>query len=469
MELTVEKYLSWVKNNEFSPKEVVITYQKQAKMMNETLNAAVRFNDTYVIAHQEDFFKRPLAGLPIMVKDNILVEGEISTCSSKMLENFKAPYTATCMKNMENAGALMIGQTNMDEFAMWGSTETSCYGPTYNPYWKNRIPWGSSWWSAVAVASWMAIAALGTDTWGSVRQPASMCGIVWFKPSYGAISRYGVIAMASSLDQVWIFSKTVKDVKILFPYLAGFDEKDSTSSKKSDELKNEEDSKNNYKILVPEEVIEEWLDPEIKKLFMEKLEELRKQWHMVDIKSLPVLKDALAIYYTLMPAEVSTNLSRFDGLRFWHQDDTQKYSSLEDYYASIREEWFWEEAKRRILLGTFVLSSANYEGYYLKALAAQKKLKLDLGKVYEEYDVIITPTSPEVAWKIGEKTSDPLKMYLSDLYTVPANLAGLPAISIPLWKVVKEWENLPIWIHIMGKKRGDREVLNLAEKMSKKE
>ena len=218
-----------------------------------------------------------------------------------------------------------------------------------------------------------------------------------------------------------------------------------------------------YKILVPEEVVSEGLDPEIKKFFMEKIEDLKAQWCKVEIKPLPILKDALAIYYTLMPAEVSTNLSRFDGLRFWHQDDTQKYWSLEDYYASIRGEGFWEEAKRRILLGTFVLSSANYEGYYLKALAAQKKLKADLEKVYEEYDVVLTPTSPEVAWKIWEKTTDPLKMYLADLYTVPANLAGLPAISVPLGMVEKDWEKLPIGIHAMWKKWGDWNVLGFAK------
>ena len=464
MELTLENYLNWIKNNEFSPKEIVLSYQKQAKLMNESLHAVVRFNDSYVIKHLDEYSERPLAWVPIMVKDNILVEGEEVTCSSKMLEGYKAPYTATCMKLLEEAWALMIGQTNMDEFAMWGSTETSCYWPTYNPHWKERIPWGSSWGSAVAVASWMAVMALGTDTWGSVRQPASMCWIVWFKPSYGAISRYWVVAMASSLDQVWIFANTVNDVMLVFPYLNCYDEKDSTSRKME---KNDESVMkkwlSEYKILVPEEVVSEGLDPEIKKLFMEKIEDLKAQWCKVEIKPLPILKDALAIYYTLMPAEVSTNLSRFDGLRFWYQDDTQKYWSLEDYYASIRGEGFWEEAKRRILLGTFVLSSANYEGYYLKALAAQKKLKADLEKVYEEYDVVLTPTSPEVAWKIWEKTTDPLKMYLADLYTVPANLAGLPAISVPLGMVEKDWEKLPIGIHAMWKKWGDWNVLGFAK------
>ena len=466
MELTVKSYLEWIKNNSFTAKEVVVTYQKQSKLLNESLNAVVRFNDSYVINNLEEFSTRSLAALPIMVKDNILVEGEVSTCSSKMLENYKAPYTATCMQNLIDVWALMIGQTNMDEFAMWWSTETSYYWKTLNPHGKDRIPWWSSWGSAVAVASGMAIAALGTDTWGSVRQPASMCWVVWFKPTYGAISRYWVVAMASSLDQVWIFAKTVEDVKLLFPYLAWFDEKDSTSSKNADELKEcNITEKESYKILVPEEFINEWLDPEIKELFLKKIDELRGKWYVVDIKPLPIMKDALAIYYTLMPAEVSTNLSRFDWLRFGHQDDTQKYASLDDYYASIRSEGFGEEVKRRILLGTFVLSSANYEWYYLKALDAQKQLKADLDVVYKEYDAILSPTSPEVAWKIGEKVSDPLKMYLSDLYTVPANLAWLPAISVPMWMIDKGWESLPIGMQIMGGRWADWNILNIAWKI----
>ena len=215
--------------------------------------------------------------------------------------------------------------------------------------------------------------------------------------------------------------------------------------------------------MVPEEFINEWLDTEIKELFLKKIEELREKWCVVEIKPLPIMKDALAIYYTLMPAEVSTNLSRFDWLRFWHQDDTQKYVSLDDYYASIRSEWFWEEVKRRILLWTFVLSSANYEWYYLKALEAQKQLKADLEEVYNEYDAILSPTSPEVAWRIGEKVSDPLKMYLSDLYTVPANLAWLPAISVPMWEVDKDGESLPIGVQIMWKKWSDWMIFDIAD------
>ena len=466
--LTIDQYIKGVKEWNFTSKEVVLTYQKQAKVLNPELNACVRFDDEYVNAHLEEFSSKPLAALPIMIKDNILVEGELVTCSSKMLENYRAPYTATCMKKLEEAWALMIGQTNMDEFAMWWSTETSYYWKTINPNGKNRIPWGSSGGSAVAVASDMAIAALWTDTWWSVRQPAAMCWVVWMKPTYWAISRYWVIAMASSLDQVWVFWKTVDDVKLLLSYIVWYDEQDSTSSKEADVLKEKlkkDSGERKYKVLVPEEVIDEWLDERIKDLFLKKVEDLKTKWYQIDVKPLPILKDALAIYYTIMPAEVSTNLSRFDGLRFWHQENTQNYDSLDDYYASIRADGFWEEAKRRILLWTFVLSSANYEWYYLKALQAQKKLQSDLWKVYEEYDIILMPTSPEPAWKIGDRVSDPLKMYLADLYTVPANLAWLPAISVPLWKIDDNWESLPVGIQAMWKKFSDDCVLDFAKKL----
>ena len=466
MQLTIASYLQGLKNKDFSPKEVLLDYQKRAKALNTEFNACVRFNDEYVNAHFEEFSTRALASLPIMVKDNILIEGQSVTCCSKMLEGYTAPYSASCIQNLEKAGCLMIGQTNMDEFAMGGSTETSFYGKTLNPVCASRIPGGSSGGSAATVAANMAIAALGTDTWGSVRQPAAMCGIVGFKPSYGAISRYGVVAMASSLDQVWIFAKTVEDVQLLFPYLAGYDDKDGTSSLQAESLKEKKSEfPSSYRIFVPEEALSEGVHPQIKELFLQKLEILKAQGHQVVIDSLPIMKHALAVYYALMPAEVSTNLSRFDGIRFWHQKESQDFPSLDAYYSMIRAEGFGEEVKRRILLGTFVLSSANYEGYYLKALQVQKLLKAELAKIYQEYDVLLTPTTPEPAWKLGSKTADPLKMYLSDLYTVPANLAGLPAISVPLGMVDEEGDQLPVGIQVMWKQWADLELLDFASKL----
>lgn len=316
----------------------------------------------------------------------------------------------------------------------------------------------------MVVASSMAMASLGTDTGGSVRQPASMCGIVGFKPTYGAISRYGVVAMASSLDQVGIFTKTVADSQLLFSVLAGYDEKDSTSSTKAEQVK---EIKNpdfkSARFFVPQEALNDGLDPQIKSLFLQKIEQLQSLGHQVDILPLPILSQSLAMYYTLMPSEVSTNLSRFDGMRFGQQAETHEFASLSDYYTQMRSQGFGAEVKRRILLGTFILSSANYESYYLKAQQAQKKLKSDLEKLFADYDAILTPTSPEVAWKIGTKSSDPLKMYLADLYTVPANLAGFPAISVPMGEVENEGEMLPIGMHLMSKQRSDQELFALAK------
>ena len=465
MQLTISGYLKKMSTWNLKPQEVFSHYLKKAQSLNPELNAVVRFFDQKVPA---DIAQLPLAWLPLMIKDNILIKGEISSCGSHMLENFTAPYTATCMENLLNAWALPLWAANMDEFAMGGSNETSAFWPVKNPSGTNRIPWGSSWGSAVAVAADMAIAALGTDTWGSVRQPAAMCGITGFKPTYWAVSRYGVVAMASSLDQVGIFSKTTEDAQILFSFLASHDPKDSTSAPKADEIKKiqKTDSKI-YKFFIPQEALDEGLDPQIKALFLQKLDQLRALGHTVEIKSLPMLKASLAIYYTLMPSEVSTNLSRFDGIRFWQQGNTHDYPSLDQYYSAMRAKGFGEEAKRRILLGTYILSSANYESYYLKALQAQKQLKSDFEDLFNNYDAVLTPTSPEVARKIWEKSDNPLKAYLADLYTVPANLAGLPAISVPMWTISHQEEELPTGLQIIWPMRSDQTVLNMAQLIEK--
>lgn len=465
MQLTISGYLKKMSTWNLKPQEVFSHYLKKAQSLNPELNAVVRFFDQKVPA---DIAQLPLAWLPLMIKDNILIKGEISSCGSHMLENFTAPYTATCMENLLNAWALPLWAANMDEFAMGGSNETSAFWPVKNPSGTNRIPWGSSWGSAVAVAADMAIAALGTDTWGSVRQPAAMCGITGFKPTYWAVSRYGVVAMASSLDQVGIFSKTAEDAQILFSFLASHDPKDSTSAPKADEIKKiqKTDSKI-YKFFIPQEALDEGLDPQIKALFLQKLDQLRALGHTVEIKSLPMLKASLAIYYTLMPSEVSTNLSRFDGIRFWQQGNTHDYPSLDQYYSAMRAKGFGEEAKRRILLGTYILSSANYESYYLKALQAQKQLKSDFEDLFNNYDAVLTPTSPEVARKIWEKSDNPLKAYLADLYTVPANLAGLPAISVPMWTISHQEEELPTGLQIIWPMRSDQTVLNMAQLIEK--
>lgn len=396
------------------------------------------------------------------IKDNIMTKWNISSCGSKILANYVAPYTATCIENLQKNWWIVIWKTNMDEFAMWSTNETSFFGTPINPFWTNRVAGGSSWWSAVAVAKDLCMVALWTDTGGSVRQPAAFCGLVWLKPTYGRISRYGVQSMASSLDQVWTFTKTIDDAETLLKAIMWFDPKDSQSDKRADELLKSTKKINEYKIALPKQAFWEWLDPKIKARILEVVEKLRSQWVQIDEIDLPVLEYALPIYYTLMPAEVSTNLSRFDGIRFGLQKNTMDYDSIQDYYSAIRSEWFGEEVKRRILLGSYVLSSSNYEWYYLKAQKARQKLTQDIDNIFQKYDLILTPTTPEVAWKIWEKINDPLKMYLADIYTVPANLAWLPAISIPVGTIEDEladksglnfvMEQMPVGLHLMANK-----------------
>ena len=444
--MNLKNYIEWIDNKTINQENIFSEYIKKATNSIENKeNIYLRINHTQWTT--SDWI---LKWAPIAIKDNIMQKGEISTCWSKILSDYVAPYSATCIENLEKNGWVVIWKTNMDEFAMGSSNETSYYWPCLNPYWTNRIPWGSSWWSAVAVAKDLCIAALGTDTGWSVRQPAALCWIVWLKPTYGRISRYGVQSMASSLDQVWTMTKTVDDAEILLKAIMWFDENDSQSNKKADTLEKSDKAINEYKIALPKQCFWEWLDPKIKERILSVVEKLKSLWIQIDEIDLPVLDAGIAVYYTLMPAELSTNLSRFDGIRFWHQWNTMESKDIYEYFAKVRSEWFGEEAKRRILLWTFVLSSANYEWYYLKALKVREKMIQDLDNVFQKYDLILSPTTPEVARKIWEKVDDPLKMYLADMYTVPANLAWLPAISIPVWTIEDKWENMPVWLHLMA-------------------
>jgi len=371
-------------------------FQKAKKSLDDIENVYLRINNSELKINNDGVLK----WAPIAIKDNIMQKWEISTCGSKMLEDYVAPYTATCIENLEKNGGLVIWKTNMDEFAMWSSNETSYYWPVVNPHGTNRIPWGSSGGSAVAVAKDLCVAALGTDTGWSVRQPAAMCGIVGMKPTYGRISRYGVQSMASSLDQVGTMTKTVDDAEILLKAIMWFDENDSQSDKRADTLEKSDKDVKDYKIALPKQCFWEWLDPRIREKVLGVVEKLRALWVQIDEIDLPVLDAGIAVYYTLMPAELSTNLSRFDGIRFGHQWNTMEAKDIYDYFAKVRSEWFGEEAKRRILLWTFVLSSANYEWYYLKALKIREKMVQDLDNVFQKYDLILSPTTPEVAWKI---------------------------------------------------------------------
>ncbi|PID35016.1 MAG: Asp-tRNA(Asn)/Glu-tRNA(Gln) amidotransferase GatCAB subunit A, partial [candidate division SR1 bacterium] len=364
MNLTLKQYLEGIQNNTLDPKEVYQHYLDKAKN-NDSYHAFLRINEN---TNQEDqknqetgkdhLKNTPLLGAPIALKDNIMLEGVISSCGSKMLENYVAPYTATCVKNLQNNGANIIGMTNMDEFAMGSTTATSYFCVTLNPHGKNRLPGGSSGGSAAAVAGDLCLGALGSDTGGSVRQPAARCGVVGMKPTYGRISRYGVQAMASSLDQIGIFAKTVEDCKILIENTMGHDSHDTQSQTKANE-KIERNNKplNEYTIAIPNTLLGEGLDPIIKTRFLEIIEQLKHQGTKIDYINLPILEQIVSMYYIIQPAEASTNLARFDGLRFGLQKNTKGFDGIMDYITAIRSEGFGEEVKRRIMLGTFVLSS----------------------------------------------------------------------------------------------------------------
>lgn len=393
----------------------------------------------------------PLAGVPLAIKDNILVKGEITSSASKMLAEYTASYDATVIAKLKAAGAILIGRTNMDEFAMGGSTENSAFGPVKNPHDTTRVAGGSSGGSAAVVGADLALAALGSDTGGSIRQPAAFCGVVGLKPTYGTVSRSGLTAMASSLDQIGPITKTVADAKLIFDLISGVDPLDSTTT--SEPLL---PAANRQKIGIPRSFISAGLDAEMVTAFAEAEEKFKKLgYELVDVE-LPSLKYALACYYIIMPAEVSTNLARLDGLRYGYHAGGKNL--LEEYELS-RAQGFGPEVRRRIMLGTYVLSSGYYDAYYAKAGAVREMIKADYDRVFAEVDTILTPTTPGPAFKIGEKASDPLTMYLEDIFTVPINLAGLPAISLPAGKTKS---GLPLGIQLTGPALGENTLFKLA-------
>lgn len=468
--LTLKSYIEQVESWKLNPDDVIKSYTDKALNDVKNLNSFVRLHPEYVDNNISNAKSLSFHWAPIGIKDNIMMEWYISSCWSKMLENYIAPYSATCFNRLEKVWALAIWKTNMDEFAMWSSTEYSAFWPTKNPHWTDRIPWGSSWWSAAAVAWDLCLAALWTDTGWSIRQPAALCWIVWLKPTYWRVSRYWVQSMASSFDQVWVLTKTVSDARIMLEAISGYDINDSQSNKKADikdfsELNLKE---SDIKIAVPNEAFAEALDPKVKDLFLAKIEELKHHWYQVDYVDFPLLKHVWAMYYLLISAEVTSNLWRFDGIRYWLQENMTWISNLHDYYTKIRMEWFWNEVKKRILLGNYVVTKENYDKYYLRWYKARKILQSEFDKFFKDYHVILTPTTPTPAGKIWEKTSNSLLMYLEDLYTVPANLAWLPAISIPMWTVEDRWDNMPVGIQLMWWKWQEWLLLSIAEKIEMK-
>lgn len=399
-----------------------------------------------------------LSGIPITIKDNICIEGVETTCASHILKGFIAPYSATVIRKLLDNGAILIPRANMDEFAMGSSTENSYFGPTRNPYDPQRVPGGSSGGSAVAVASNTAIAALGSDTGGSIRQPASLCGVVGLKPTYGRVSRYGLIAFASSLDQIGPITKDVTDCAILLGVIAGHDPMDSTSVDLPvpDYTKALEKDIKGVRIGVPKEYFVEGMAPEVKVSIENSIKTLENLGASIFDISLPHTDYAVATYYIIATAESSSNLARFDGVQYGYR---AKSDSLYDMYVKTRAEGFGPEVKRRIILGTYVLSAGYYDAYYLKAQKVRTLILRDFQEAFKNVDVIITPTSPTPAFKIGEKIENPLQMYLSDIYTISVNLAGLPAISVPCGFTK---DNLPIGLQLIGKAFDEEMILRVA-------
>ncbi len=393
----------------------------------------------------------PLLGIPLAIKDNILIEGRVASAASKMLEHYVATYDATIIKKLKDAGAVFLGRTNMDEFAHGSSTENSAFGPTKNPLDESRVPGGSSGGSAAAVAGLMAFGALGTDTGGSIREPASFTGLVGLKPTYGAVSRSGLIAMGSSLDQAGPLTRTVDDAELIFNTIRGKDTLDGTTI--ADNLYPRRLA--TKKIGVPRQLLAHGIDSDVLAAFEASLTKLQQQgYEIVDIE-LPLAGLALAVYYILMPAEVSTNLARFDGVRYGL---ALKGESLFDDYAVSRGTGFGAEPRRRIMLGTYVLSSGYYDAFYGKATAAREKLRAEVAGVLEKVDLIATPTTTSPATKLGEKTDDPMAMYLLDIFTVTANLTGNPAISVPMGTVEREGKHLPVGLQLTAA-HGDETAL----------
>ena len=452
-ELSITEAARMLRAGDCTVRELWNVCAAAAKERNGELNAFLELfdaDDAAIEAAQtridEEGDRAPLlCGIPLAIKDNILIDGHIASAASKILSNYEATYDATVIQKLRAAGALFLGRANMDEFAMGSSTEHSAYGSVKNPYDISRVPGGSSGGSAAAVAAHMAIASLGTDTGGSIRQPAAHTGLVGLKPTYGNVSRYGAIALGSSLDQIGPFGKTVADTKALYETIAGQDPMDATTN--PDNLYPAPEAKIKLRIGVPRHLLEEGVEDDVRAAFEETLARLIADGHeLVDIE-LPTSKYALPVYYVIMPAEASTNLSRYDGIRYGL---AERGKTLLDDYVLTKTEGFGEETKRRILIGTFVLSAGYIDAYYRKAEAARDVLRNEYNTAFESCDVIAFPTTPSPAFKFGEKSGDPVAMYLEDVFTVTANLTGMPAISVPMAggrKVEREGVQLPIGIH----------------------
>nr|WP_281722979.1 Asp-tRNA(Asn)/Glu-tRNA(Gln) amidotransferase subunit GatA [Nitrosomonas nitrosa] len=446
--------------------ELTEIFLERIKTLNKDLNAFITVNEEMSLDQARAADKmissgqvQPLTGIPVAQKDIFCAKGWLTTCGSKMLSNFVSPYDATIIERFNQAGAVIIGKTNMDEFAMGSSNETSYYGPVKNPWDISAVPGGSSGGSACAVAARMAPAATATDTGGSIRQPAALCGISGIKPTYGLVSRYGMIAFASSLDQAGPMAKSAEDLALLMNVMAGFDARDSTSMQRQTEdySRDLEKPLDRLRIGLPKEYFAKGMNHDVASAVEAAIAEYRKLGATIVEVSLPNTKLSIPVYYVLAPAEASSNLSRFDGVRYGYR--APQYSDLEDMYKKTRAQGFGAEVKRRILIGTYVLSHGYYDAYYLQAQKLRRLIANDFTEAFKQCDVIMGPTTPAVAFDFGEKSDDPIQMYLSDIYTSATNLAGLPGMSIPVGFGDK---NRPVGLHIVGNYFREAQMLNIA-------
>ena len=429
-QLTLKQAQEFLMKNPDRRGELIAALSNRLKAVDPKVKAYINFDLRQTESQKNGKAKGSFSGVPISVKDNIVTQNWETTCASKILKGFVPPYDATVIQKLRGAGAIIFGKCNMDEFAFGSSCETSCFGPTHNPWNLDYVPGGSSGGSAAAVASDIAIAALGSDTGGSIRQPASFCGVVGLKPTYGRVSRYGLVAFGSSLDQIGPITKTVEDSAILMNVLAGHDERDSTSANVPvpDYTSFLSKDVKGLKIGLPREYFVKGLDPEVEKMIKQATKVFQDLGATCIEVNLPHMKYAVAVYYIVAVAEASSNLGRFDGVQYGFRHES---TNLRDMYFETRDQGFGAEAKRRILLGTFVLSAGYYDAYYLKGLKVRTLIKQDSDQAFQKVDLILGPTAPTPPFKIGEKMNDPLSMYLSDIYTISANLAGVPAMSLP--------------------------------------
>ena len=463
--LSLKELSEGLKQKKFSSEELTKFFLNRLDLHNSSINAFITIDKDKSLAmakRADEIIKEGnqdyLTGIPIAQKDIFCAEGWKTSCGSKMLDNFIAPYDSTVISKFNAAGAVNLGKTNMDEFAMGSSNETSFYGNVKNPWDIKTVPGGSSGGSAAAVAGMLAPAATATDTGGSIRQPASLCGLTGLKPTYGLVSRYGMIAFASSLDQAGPMCHTAEDCAAMMNVMSGHDPKDSTSIQREKEnyLTGINNPIKGLKIGVPKEFFSEGLDPEVEKIIEQGISEYKKLGAEIVEISLPNNHLSIPVYYVIAPAEASSNLSRYDGVRYGYR--TKEYDDLMDMYCKTREEGFGDEVKRRIMIGTYVLSAGYYDAYYLKAQKIRRLISEDFKKAFEKCDVILGPSAPSVAFPIGDKKEDPLKMYMQDVYTISTNLAGLPGLSMPGGLM----NNLPVGIQLIGNYFSEAKLLNIA-------